>query len=176
MLSLAEYLGHDQFTSSSAKIGYLKPLFRKSALDRLSLRYDVTLRNSEDFHIILRAIALGARVVVSGAPTYRYTVRAGSTSDRVAPEIFEALHKADRAFVQEFSSQLDDTARSLLQRRQVALRQFIEVERIMGYLKGRDPGQALRHFVRHPSVTGRLARQLSEALYKRIFSHKFRSL
>lgn len=167
-LSLMQYLRENQFNTSSGQIGYLKPVFRKTSIDRMQLRYDETLRNSEDFHIILRAIALGAKVVVSEAETYFYTVRSGSISHRVAPELFAALIAADDAFLQEFAPQLDAASKRLLKTRRADLVGLMETERIMSHLKARRFAKAIGILATKPKVIPYFLRQMTEAVGKRL--------
>ena len=66
--TLEDYLAGNQLVPGSRPLGYLKPLFRKEFLETTGLRYDLSLRNGEDFHLILASLAAGGRVVYSPAP------------------------------------------------------------------------------------------------------------
>lgn len=46
-------------------IGYLKPLIRRSTLQRLGATYDTSLRNSEDYYLIADLLAEKARMTYS---------------------------------------------------------------------------------------------------------------
>jgi len=170
-LTLKAYIGQNIFDDVALQTGYLKPIFRKSTMDRMGLRYDEKLRNSEDFHIVLRAIALGAKVVISTDPEYFYTVRTGSISYHVDTEKLTALQQADAAFVEEFSSQMDEDARRLFARRCRSLIDVTEGERVMGFMKKRQFARVLGHLLRRPATVSRVAHQLMEALGKRLGRH-----
>ena len=173
-LSVATYLAQNQFGGASPQTGYLKPLFRRSKLVQADLKYDETLRNSEDFHIVLRAIALGAKTIVSTAPDYQYTVRSGSISHRVDTEKLMALQNADLAFEQEFGSDLSADALKLLEQRKQSLAEIVDSEVVLGFLKTGKLRSAITAATRKPSSLPRVFKQLGEAVTNRIAPSKSR--
>ena len=72
--TLEDYLAGNQLVPGSRPLGYLKPLFRKEFLETTGLRYDLSLRNGEDFHLILASLSAVVRVVYSTATYYLYTI------------------------------------------------------------------------------------------------------
>jgi succinoglycan biosynthesis protein ExoO len=173
-LSVATYLAQNQFGGTSPQTGYLKPLFRRSTLVQEDLKYDESLRNSEDFHIILRAIALGAKTVVSTAPDYQYTVRAGSISHRVDTEKLMALQNADLAFEQEFGPHLSAHSLELLEQRRRSLAEIVDSEVVLAHLKKGKLHSAIGAATRKPKSLRRVFRQLAEAVSNRIAPSKSR--
>lgn len=167
-ITLKSYVSQNQFANDKPDTGYLKPLFRTSMLERLNLRYDETLRNSEDYHIVLRALALGAKVVVSTEPTYFYTVRSGSISHRVPPDMLEALLAADVAFLDEFDSRLDAEAKAILAKRRRSLENLVQSEMVLDCLKEGRFGAAAKGLSKNPAVLRRVLRQLMEAVRNRL--------
>lgn len=149
-------------------LGYLKPLFRRKFLDDHSIRYDETLRNGEDTHLVLECLAAGARVFVSPQPDYIYTVRPGSISYRVDPAHLEALVVADDRFVDRHRARLSAEDHALFVTRRQALVRIRVTEEILQALKHRRPGMAIRRLWAHPAASGRLLYQLGEATMKRI--------
>lgn len=82
------------------KLGLYKPIFRRSFLERLNLRYSETVRHGEDFLLAFEAIARGARHWLSSRPGYLYTLRSSGWSRtqldyRTLSENVEALAKRD---------------------------------------------------------------------------------
>jgi succinoglycan biosynthesis protein ExoU len=61
-------------------LGYLKPLMRRTFLDAHALRYRPELRLGEDYEMYARALALGARFLITPPAGYVSIERAGSLS------------------------------------------------------------------------------------------------
>ncbi|MEO1407148.1 MAG: glycosyltransferase family 2 protein, partial [Pseudomonadota bacterium] len=94
-ISLAEYLDPGSEAELGGSIGYLKPVFRRSAL---SVRYDESLRNSEDFYLVAELLARGSAMTLSPKALYRYTRRRGSLSWRLSAENAASIVAAHEAF------------------------------------------------------------------------------
>lgn len=62
-------------------MGFIKPLMRRSLLDKNGITYQEVMRLGEDYELYTRALAHGARLVVAPAQGY-ISVRAGSLSAR----------------------------------------------------------------------------------------------
>ncbi len=101
-------------------LGYLKPLIRRTTLDRLAAPYDTSLRNSEDYYLVANLLAAGARMTYTPETGYRYTRSAGSTSHRLKPDQTKAWLAAERAFALAHS--LSPAQRTRVERRARALR------------------------------------------------------
>jgi succinoglycan biosynthesis protein ExoU len=78
------------------ELGFLKPLIRRSFLDRHGLRYDEALRLGEDYALYARALAVGARFFLISAAGYVSVVRADSLSARHSGQDLERLRDSDR--------------------------------------------------------------------------------
>ncbi len=77
------------------ELGFLKPLMRRSFLERHGLRYEETLRLGEDYALYARALALGARFLVTPTCGYVSIVRSDSLSGRHTKEDLERLRDID---------------------------------------------------------------------------------
>jgi succinoglycan biosynthesis protein ExoU len=73
------------------ELGYLKPMIRRSFLDRHALRYNPALRLGEDFVLYARALAAGARFLVIPMAGYVAVERANSLSARHIRQDLERL-------------------------------------------------------------------------------------
>ncbi|MEM8634814.1 MAG: glycosyltransferase family 2 protein [Pseudomonadota bacterium] len=128
-ICLAHYLDPRSANEFGASLGYLKPVFRRTSM---SVRYDTTLRNSEDFYLVAELLARGARMVLTPQPFYRYTRRRGSLSWRLSAQSAMAIVRAHERFDAKYSSSMtaferDSSRRLLKQRRdQFAFAQFVE--------------------------------------------------
>ncbi|WP_082429861.1 glycosyltransferase family 2 protein [Jannaschia rubra] len=146
--------------------GYLKPVLRRASVDRLGLRYDTTLRNGEDFHLIAALLASGGRLWVMPEAGYLYRRSAGTISARLDPQHARALAVADLAFARRLD--LSDRARTLMRTRRRRLDDMAATEAVLTYLRARKPGAALSILRHRPSATTRLFRQVGEAIRRRI--------
>ncbi|MBB3610094.1 glycosyltransferase family 2 protein [Rhizobium sp. BK602] len=129
------------------EIGFLKPLMRRSFLDRHGLRYDEALRLGEDYDLYVRALAKGARYKIIHSCGYGAVVRSNSLSGRHRTEDLRRLYEADRAILAAGGLSHSDAA---------AIRRHEE------HIRGR---YELRHFLDVKSQSG-LAAAASYALGK----------
>lgn len=169
-LTLEGYVADNLISRHSRSLGYLKPVIRRSFLERTGLRYNPKLRNGEDCHLIFEALVQGAKVHIRAEADYLYTVRKGSISHRIDPDHFEALIAADRAFVERYEKYLSIKARDLFRGREKGLRIMTESERILQALKSGQLAEAARLANRHPSVLRRVGRQIVEGVVNRLHS------
>ena len=167
-LDLADWLRLNDMARAQLSFGYAKPLLSRRFLSSHGLRYNESLRNGEDFHLILEALAAGARLYFTGEPGYRYTRRAGSISRRAQDSHMRALLAADSALTARLSPAQQAAAARPLAARRRNLQNLITTEDILAALKGRRPGAALARLARHPGALLRVAGHLAEALHKRI--------
>jgi succinoglycan biosynthesis protein ExoU len=79
------------------EFGFLKPMMRRSFLDRHQLRYDEQLRLGEDFALYARALAARAVFKVIPSRTYVSVVRSGSISGNHTKEDLKRLRDSDKA-------------------------------------------------------------------------------
>ncbi len=68
--------------AGAVDLGLLKPILRRSFVERFSLRYLDDIRHGEDFIFYLTALVHGAKFAVFPEPHYVYTQRWGSVSGR----------------------------------------------------------------------------------------------
>jgi succinoglycan biosynthesis protein ExoU len=78
------------------ELGFLKPLIRRSFLDRHGLRYDEALRLGEDYALYARALAAGARFLTIADAGYVSVMRLESLSGRHNRLELERLRDSDR--------------------------------------------------------------------------------
>lgn len=166
LLSANAFVQGNLYAVGARTLGYLKPLFRKSFLDRHDIHYDPRLRNGEDYHFVMACYAAGAKVWFSPDPGYIYTRRPGSISHRADPQHLAALLRADIALAERPG--LLASLKPLLRRRQRETADLLAAETAMRALKSRKVGTALCVLIRRPSAIRRFCAQLAEALRKRL--------
>ncbi len=167
-LTLADYVGRNQVKRGGQSIGYLKPILSRKFVAQTGLRYDSTLRNGEDCHLIFAALAAGAKVVISQAPDYFYTVRPGSISHRANPSHIKALIAADHAFLVRHAETLDTKTRRLFESREVGLTEMMVSERVLTELKSGNLVSVCKTLYGSPWVVVRVLRQIAEGIGRRI--------
>jgi succinoglycan biosynthesis protein ExoU len=145
------------------ELGYLKPLMRRSFLNRNNLRYDEALRLGEDYVLYTRAITAGARFLV--APDfagYVSTVRSGSLSSRHSREDLELLRDSDLELLK--NNQLTVGQRQAIKRHYASIDGRVQWINLVEALKSRQYFRSLGVFVRSPEVSVFLIRRLLEEL------------
>ncbi|AJE47792.1 glycosyltransferase family 2 protein [Celeribacter indicus] len=167
-ITLEDYVASNLMQEGERSLGYLKPMFRRDFLLEHGIRYDLSLRNSEDFHIVARILEDGGRVVIAPEPDYLYRVAGGSISSVIPPSYVSALLKADAALETRLGERASPRLGALLARRRVALERLRDTETIMHHLKNRRLGPALRDFVRFRNARGLVVQRLREAAAKRM--------
>src|SRR5262249_25121985 len=79
-IDAAEYNDNNVIFGTRPCLGYLKPMISAGFLSQHGIRYDESLRISEDFLLCVQALLAGACYTVLSQPLYRYRVRTGSIS------------------------------------------------------------------------------------------------
>jgi succinoglycan biosynthesis protein ExoO len=166
--TLEEYVAGNMATRGVPSLGYLKPLFRSAFLRAHGLRYDETLRNGEDCHLVFRCLAAGGSVWFSPAPDYAYTVAGGSISARADPAHLTALLRADARFAEDVKARMSPGLARLLARRRGRLADVVTAERALRALKGGRPLAALSEVTARPRAAPRILGALAEGFGKRL--------
>lgn len=165
-LSVEAFVERNLSSVGSHTYGYLKPVFRRSFLETHGIRYDPTLRNGEDFHVIMACFLAGARVWFSPEPLYRYTRRSGSISHRADLSHLAALADADARLADRADNA--GSLGGLLRRRQGDTQDLLVAETVMRALKAGNMRNAARAVLHRPQAMSRVGQQLVEALRKRL--------
>ena len=100
-VSLEKYIGENAVLTRKPALGYLKPLFRREALDKHRLRYNESLRIGEDYDFVLRGLMEGLKLWIEPEPLYLYRKHAQSISHRLANADIERIIEGDRMLVQQ---------------------------------------------------------------------------
>lgn len=138
-IDLLTWIAFNQPMKPGDCLGYLKPLIRRTTLDRLAVTYDPALRNSEDYYLVASLLVGGARMAYTPEAGYRYTRAAGSTSHRLKVEHTRAWLDAETRFQQRHGAKLTSTERTALAKRMRALRNVNQFVAAADVLKSRKP-------------------------------------
>lgn len=136
-IDLETWIAFNQPLKPGDCLGYLKPIIRRDALERLQSSYDPALRNSEDYYLVAGLLAAGARMSYTPEPGYLYTRAAGSTSHRLKPEHTQAWLGAEQAFQQRHAATLPTGLQKALATRLRALRNVNQFVAAVEALKAR---------------------------------------
>lgn len=167
-IDLESWIALNSFVRGEVSFGYAKPLISRDFLRRTGVRYNETLRNGEDYHIVLEALLAGAKAHFMANAGYLYTRRDGSISRRADADHMHALLEADKAVAARLDPVRQSSAGALMATRQNNLGNLQTTEEVLGALKARRPGPAVASLVRRPGAIGRVIGHLGEAVQKRI--------
>jgi succinoglycan biosynthesis protein ExoO len=146
-------------------LGYLKPIFRTSALR--DLRYDETLRIGEDYDFMLRFLLGGGTLQVVPEPWYFYRRHDQSVSHRFATRDLEAMIASQRRFAAGADT-LEPHVENAMAERLAKLEAALSFERLVGAVKRRELGTAVQIVSRHPTALLRLGRAAAEHVARRV--------
>jgi len=163
-LDLKTFIDGNRSFLGGPALGYLKPIFSTKFLREHKLRYDTELRIGEDYLLLAEALACGAKCVVDPEAGYIYTVRAGSTSHRLALADVERIRRGDEIFLNRYELGRE-TARAQ-KRRTAALNDAFAFTNIVNALKGRDIGRGVKSALTRPASLRHLWRPLSARMKK----------
>lgn len=118
-------------------LGLLKPLIRRSFLNRQGVRYDPSLRVAEDFYFYFDLLSAGARWIQLPEAYYVYSARAGSLSSH--PDLVMREHAArSRALLVDPSVTADRALSTALREHHRKARAVLAKMRILEFLQGGD--------------------------------------
>ena len=129
-IDLHTWIHFNQPLGKTECLGYLKPMIRRSKLDETGIRYDAALRNSEDYYLVARMLAAGARMAYLPRPGYLYTRAPSSTSHRLKPVNTQALLEGEKRFQADYRKIFSPAVAAALAHRERGLRnlnQFVSV-------------------------------------------------
>ncbi|WP_431324815.1 glycosyltransferase family 2 protein [Rhizobium sp. YTU87027] len=133
------------------EIGFLKPLMRRSFLERHRIRYNEVLRLGEDYDLYARALACGARYKVTRSCGYAAVVRDNSLSGRHRTYDLERLYEADCAIMAN-NADLDRAAMSALKRHARHVRDRYELRRFLDVKNHEGGMRAVVQLLGRPST------------------------
>jgi len=169
-VNVVEYVRLNKIYGPGPGLGYLKPIFRASVLRQLTKPYDESLRNSEDFDLVLRLLHAGARMRVHPFALYIYRKHSGSLSHRLSETALTALFAANRHFLDHVVSG-NSTLRAALIERARSIETAVAYERILSAMKARSFGTALAIAINHPKGAALLRLPIGVRL-RRLIPHQ----
>ncbi|MBB5721269.1 succinoglycan biosynthesis protein ExoO [Loktanella ponticola] len=164
LISAVDWVALNAFARSQVSFGYAKPVMSTQFVRQKGLHYNETLRNGEDYHLILNALLNAASVYFTAQIGYNYTRRHGSVSHKANDAHLRALQIAD----DQVASTTDQiTLRKWMNIRRENLRDLQTTETFLRNLKSSRLDQSMMALLKRPRAAGRVALHLSEAIAKR---------
>jgi succinoglycan biosynthesis protein ExoO len=158
-VSLQKYVLENELFGKRPPYGYLKPVFRRGFLRAHDLAYDEALRVGEDYDLVARALALGARFVRHRSAGYTYVTREGSISHRLSAANAWAMVAAEERFQREAA--VPETLQPLLADRLSGLKDGAAFSDMVEALKRRDLGAFAGALARRPRAARHFAMPIS---------------
>jgi succinoglycan biosynthesis protein ExoU len=147
------------------ELGFLKPMMRRSFIDRHRLRYDETLRLGEDYAFYARALALGARFVITPARGYVSVERPDSLSGHHTMQDLERLRDVDLDLGRVGG--LTTAERRAIRRHYDCVDAKAQWIAVINSVKARSVSQFIAPFLRSWTVSTVLIKNLIEEAYMR---------
>lgn len=144
-------------------LGFAKPLMRRAFLNDHHLAYR-DMRLGEDYELYARALALGARFLLTPAAGYISVERQGSLSKAHSETDLLRLRDCDTALSQ--IRPLDAAERLAIQRHRHSIDNRLQWRLLINAVKSRDPLAALKTF-HSPQAAVYLATRLGEQAWLR---------
>jgi len=139
-ITLLEFVRANSASGDPVSVGYFKPLFNMDFLRQHELRYDLRLRIAEDYDLVARCMAAGARYLYVPTPTYFYRRHAGSTSHRQSVADLSAMLSASNSAA---IGSCDPALLAALAVREAGIRSALRHAKAIDALKARNPFGAL---------------------------------
>jgi succinoglycan biosynthesis protein ExoU len=147
------------------ELSFLKPLIRRSFLDRHKLRYDEALRLGEDYEFYARALAAGARFLVHPVAGYVSLVRKDSLSARHTRQELELFRDSDCKLLE--TSTLTPNERRAVAKHYSSVDCRVQLLNVIEAIKSGNCSQFLTAFFRSPGAALFITRCLiDEAMRK----------
>ncbi|RAI54666.1 glycosyltransferase [Roseicella frigidaeris] len=162
-IDLATYVRANVLFGRLPALGYLKPFLRAETLRRSGIRYDPALRIAEDYDLVARLLATGARFRILPELTYFYRRHDASTSHRLRRTDLTAMLASDSAFRAAIGPQ-DAATEATFRRRRASIERALAYDGILAALKAGDPAAALREAIRSPGGAALLRLPLRDRL------------
>ena len=152
------------------ELGFIKPLMRRSFLQRYGLRYDEALRLGEDYALYARALAAGARFLLAPAAGYVSVARADSLSAQHSRQDLERFRDSDCELLALRT--LSPEERRALAAHYSSVDCRVQWLTVIEAVKSRDHLRFFATFLRSPTVaryvTTRLLNELGRRLRKAV--------
>lgn len=165
--TLERFLSGCRARPGQPALGYLKPVIRRRFLDRTGLRYDQSLHNGEDFHLVAELLAQGGNLWFVPEAGYFYTQRDASVSRRLDPTHGRALMVADQSFRKRHADSLTPEVKRILRERTRNLADMLAMEVAARDMRSGRLGHAAVTLSMRPAAAVRLGGLMLRKMWQR---------
>jgi succinoglycan biosynthesis protein ExoO len=165
-IKTVEFVRANQLYGRGPLLGYLKPIFRASAIRESAVHYDETLRIAEDYHFVLELLRLGIRFRVYPSLLYFYRKHSNSISHRLNQGAITALKAADERAIEKMP-EADEQVLSAVDARRHSLNTALAYEKFLGSLKAGNLVGCTRVIRTDPKVLALLRLAIAARLRRR---------
>lgn len=164
----ASFMRRNALFDRRANLGYIKPMFRASFIEKHRIRHQEEILIGEDYHFCLTCLLEGARFLVTSDSYYRYRVRDGSLSWRLSRADILRLREAHAALGIHPGSAHDKALQEAAKAYERSLDVALKVTSAMDDARAGRWAQALATAALNPGGWGLLTRFAGEAVGKRV--------
>ncbi len=148
-ISLAAYIDSSRMYSRRPGLGYLKPVIRAEALR--GVRYREDLRIGEDYDLVVRLLAAGARLRFEPGALYRYRRHGQSISAAMSAAHVQAMLETDAAIAPALGAHPTEV-RVAQARRRRSLQRALAYDQVIADLKSGRLLSGLTHGLARPDI------------------------
>lgn len=167
-LKLADFIRSNIVFKSKFNLGYTKPMFSRSFIEKYRVRYDEGMSIGEDYLFLADCLAFGAVCAREPIAGYRYFIHPGSISRKLEAAEIEKIVAGDRRFLSRH--RLEGDAARAQGERDKAFRRATSFLNLVDAIKHRDMGRAITIAGANPGATGLLWMPIA-ARWKRLTGH-----
>ncbi|WP_460452255.1 glycosyltransferase family 2 protein [Alsobacter sp. SYSU BS001988] len=173
-IDLVTFIRSNHANAGQSALGYLQPIIRTEFIRRSGVAYNEDLLLNEDYDLLLRMLAAGARMRVYPWPTYYYRKRETSLSRRYRRTDLQAMIAANAAFLRCQAAQSSAVARALAERLDSIVDEVAFID-FKAALSARDVGSALAKLWARPQLVPLLLGKVGFYLERRTQDLRSRS-
>ncbi|WP_291713325.1 glycosyltransferase family 2 protein [Bradyrhizobium sp.] len=161
-----DYLATNNFYGKGPALGYLKPVFRASIIDKQNLRYDERLTIAEDYNFVFQLLMAGAAFLTITYAGYFYRRHSGSISHRLNPKALEGILEAEKGWAERWPQA---SLQPLFRARERSIRRALAFEELVEAIKSRQLMKAATLAAADPAAAWLLRLSLGQ-FFKRLRS------
>jgi succinoglycan biosynthesis protein ExoO len=174
-VTLDSFLYNAAGESTECDFGLLMPLFRRDALVNKGLRYPVSLRHGEDFHLMLDALLAGCVWMCTNDAYYLYTERMGSISKTASGMSrtrvnYSAMKTATDQLLSRPAIGGNPRLRALVARRSESLRWLDAKTKLVSMRKSEGTASVLKKCASDPWIAWNVGRFLLRRVSRKLNS------
>jgi succinoglycan biosynthesis protein ExoU len=150
-----------------AELGFIKPLMNRKFLADNAITYQENMRLGEDFELYARALALGARLIITPTQGYVSVVRQNSLSGNHTETDLLNLRNCDKIIINDCN--LNRIDKNALRQHYLSIECRLQWRLLIIAIKNRNLRQSINSFLHPYPVPLYLAKKLISQIFIRAF-------